>query len=305
MVLNGGLGNQLFQLSRATFLNPDGVLYLNQSIGKNRKIKNNVDLFSFTLATNVIKDSKDKSNIFSKLANRYLLHRVVSSRETFYAKILEKLSFIVIKISQSNLRFREWKLLLGKGSGYNESLVSSESNYVLVGYFQSWRWFDPEINAKILRQIQPTVKSEIFLALEKVTKTKKILMIHIRIGDYKADDDFGVLTKSYYEKSINLITSKYPQDEIWVFSDSIAEAKKMVAPFLKGVNSRFVSDDLSTAESFELLRNGSAFIIANSTFSWWGAQLSYSSNPTVVAPKKWFHAMPDPKDICPPAWIRI
>jgi hypothetical protein len=149
------------------------------------------------------------------------------------------------------------------------------------------------------------VKSKNFLALEKVTKTKKILMIHIRIGDYVSEEDFGVLKKSYYKKSINLMTSEFPQDEVWIFSDSIADARKLVAPFLKDLNARFVSDDLSTAESFELLRNGSAYIIANSTFSWWGAQLSYSSNPTVVAPKKWFHAMPDPKDICPPAWIRI
>jgi hypothetical protein len=305
VILNGGLGNQLFQLSRAIYLNPSGILYLNQSIGKNRKNIENVELFSFILPANFKKDLKRNSNVFAKAANRFLLHRVVATDDSVVEKILEKVSFNVIKYSKSILRTKKWTLLLGKGSGYDRKPISSNSNSVLVGYFQSWRWFDSEINAPILRSIQPANKSRGYLALVENAKNQQILMIHIRIGDYKIDKEFGILGKSYYENSIKHISADSPHDECWVFSDSIEEARRMLTPSLKDYKLRFISDDLSTAESFELLRYGRSYIIANSTFSWWGAQLSYTHNPIVIAPKKWFRGMPDPQDICPPHWIRM
>jgi hypothetical protein len=305
VILNGGLGNQLFQLSRGIYLNPHGVIHLNQSIGQNRKNKENVEIFSFILPANIKKDFKRNSNIFSKAANKFLLHRVIATDDSVIEKIIEKVSFEVVKYSQSILSAKKWKLLLGKGSGYDQKPVSSSSNYVLVGYFQSWRWFDSEINTRILKSIQPADKSKRYLALAESAKNQQILMIHIRIGDYKIDKEFGILTKSYYENSIKRISADSRYDECWVFSDSIEEARIMLMPFLKDFKLRFVSDEVSTAESFELLRYGSAYIIANSTFSWWAAQLSYSNNPIVIAPKKWFEGMPDPQDICPPHWIRM
>jgi hypothetical protein len=305
VILNGGLGNQLFQLSRAIYLNPHGIIHLNQSIGKNRKNQENVEIFSFILPAKFKKDFKRNSNVFSKAANKFLLHRVIATDDNVIEKIIEKVSFKVIKYSKSILRAKKWKLLLGKGSGYDQKPVSSSSNYVLVGYFQSWRWFDSEINTRILTSIQPADKSKRYLALAESAKNQQILMIHIRIGDYKVEKEFGILTKGYYENSIKRISADSHHDECWVFSDSIEEARRMLMPFLKDFKLRFISDEVSTAESFELLRHGSAYIIANSTFSWWGAQLSYSNNPVVIAPKKWFQGMPDPQDICPPHWIRM
>ena len=305
VILNGGLGNQLFQLSRAIYLNPQGIIHLNQSIGQNRKNKENVEIFSFILPARFKKDFKRNSNVFSKAANKFLLHRVIANDDKVIERIIEKVSFNVIKYSKSILRAKKWKLLLGKGSGYDQKPVSSSSNYVLVGYFQSWRWFDSEINTRILNSIQPADKSKRYLALAESAKNQQILMIHIRIGDYKVDKEFGILTKSYYENSIKRISADSRHDECWVFSDSIEEARGILMPFLKDFKLRFISDEISTAESFELLRYGSAYIIANSTFSWWGAQLSYANNPIVIAPDKWFEGMPDPQDICPPHWIRM
>lgn len=305
VILNGGLGNQLFQLSRAVHLNPKGIINLNQSIGQNRKSGENVEIFSFILPKNIKKDLETNSNQLLRAANRYLLHRVVASNNRVVGKILERMAFQTIKFSQSILRSKKWKLLLGKGSGYDLQPISTNSNHVLVGYFQSWRWLDSKVNARIMISIQPSHKSQTFLSLAEKAKILKILMIHVRIGDYKTDQEFGVLTESYYENSINFISSYSTHDEVWVFSDSIEDAKKMLMPFLREIKSRFIYDEISTSESFELLRYGSAYIIANSTFSWWGAQLSYTKTSTVIAPKKWFRAMPDPQDICPPHWIRM
>ena len=305
VIFNGGLGNQLFQLSRAIYLNPSGILHLNQSIGQNRKNHENIELFSFILPANFKKDLKRNSNIFAKAANKFLLHRVVATNNRAVEKILERISFTIIKWSDSILRTKKWELLLGTGSGYDRKPISTNSNSVLIGYFQSWRWFDSEINATILRSIQLANKSKSYRTLAEIAQNHKILMIHIRIGDYKNDKEFGTLEEIYYENSIKHISNESPNDECWVFSDSIEEARGMLMPFLKGFKLRFISDELSAAESLELLRHGSAYIIANSTFSWWGAQLSYTKNPMVIAPKKWFRGMPDPKDICPPHWIRM
>jgi hypothetical protein len=62
---------------------------------------------------------------------------------------------------------------------------------------------------------------------------------------------------------------------------------------------------LNPAETLELMRHGSAYVIANSTFSWWAAFLSYQSGCTKIMPAPWFQNMPSPIGIKPQDWIEI
>jgi hypothetical protein len=53
------------------------------------------------------------------------------------------------------------------------------------------------------------------------------------------------------------------------------------------------------------MRLGEGYVIANSTFSWWGAYLSRSSNPLIIAPRPWFSKVESPRDLIPDSWLTI
>jgi hypothetical protein len=94
--------------------------------------------------------------------------------------------------------------------------------------------------------------------------------------------------------------------EVWVFSDDPASAASTLR-FLEGSRVRWISDysdRLSPEEELILMTFGKAHIIANSTFSWWGAFLSESSMQ-VIAPEEWFESREEPLDLIPPNWTRI
>jgi hypothetical protein len=92
---------------------------------------------------------------------------------------------------------------------------------------------------------------------------------------------------------------------VWVISDEIAEAKILLQSILP-LQTKWVNPpaNASPVESLVLMSHASANIIANSTFSWWGAMLNPGSVVT-VAPQKWFRGMDDPIDLYPSHWILV
>ena len=116
----------------------------------------------------------------------------------------------------------------------------------------------------------------------------------------------GLLSETYYENGINFLKSEGITEEIWVFSDDSSAAASTLR-FLGGRQVRWISDyvnELSAEEEMMLMTFGGAHIIANSTFSWWGAYLSKSSR-CIVAPEHWFQYKEEPLDLIPPNWIRL
>mgnify|MGYP003342821508 FL=1 len=95
-------------------------------------------------------------------------------------------------------------------------------------------------------------------------------------------------------------------DDIWVFSDEINLVRKEI-PFKENKYrvKWFGNLELTDYETLELMRYGSGYIIANSTFSWWAAYLAYNKSAPVIAPNKWFQQGEDPNELCPPDWIKI
>jgi len=90
---------------------------------------------------------------------------------------------------------------------------------------------------------------------------------------------------------------------IWLFSDSTEATFLETFDFIvdKFVDPSF---DLTPAETLVLMSKGKAFVISNSSFSWWAAYVA-SENSPVIAPSKWFRSLPDPEDLIPSNWIRL
>ena len=154
-----------------------------------------------------------------------------------------------------------------------------EDNSFLNGYWQSEKYF-LEHRKEILIIISPTENQKNILLQKYPILKEDVTSIHIRRGDYiNLQDTHPLQSLDYYKTAINHLNSK----SVLVFSDDLNWCKK----FFIGDNYYFFddSDEITTLHAMSLCKNN---IIANSSFSWWGAWINNHSEKRVVAPKKWF-----------------
>lgn len=190
---------------------------------------------------------------------------------------------------------------------YDKNFFRLPKNTILEGYFQSEKYF-LDIRKKLLQDFN--YKHKATQETEEVIKKLKnceSVSIHIRRGDYvtnkNANQFHGLLGKEYYAKAIKIINKKVSKPNFFVFSDDIAWAKVNIR-----TNSpiRFIDFTSSGIEDMRLMRQCKHNIIANSSFSWWGAWLGGAETKTVVAPKNWFKSKDlDTSDVLPERWLKI
>jgi hypothetical protein len=150
--------------------------------------------------------------------------------------------------------------------------------------------------------------------------TSGSISLHVRRGDYKApqfNSFFGTVPESYYREVVGYMRSNIGDPVYFVFSDDIAWCKSNLD---LGDNAVFV-DWNSGADSYKDLVMMSCCnhnVIANSTFSWWGAWLNENPSKIIVAPRRWFNLeyysgttpvyptrLYNTEDLIPPGWKRI
>jgi hypothetical protein len=191
----------------------------------------------------------------------------------------------------------------GQGIGFSEPKIL-EGRQAVIGYFQSYVWASTPKVLEQLMSMNPKNPSEYFISMKSRSEKDRPLIVHVRRGDYEDEESFGILTDTYYSTSISELMQSKIYNKIWLFSDTPKKAIQVVPKqYMSQVE--VISSDLSTAETYELLRFGHAYVIANSTFSWWGAFLSYTYQPPVFAPTPWFKGIDEPIKLIPENWIRV
>ena len=193
-----------------------------------------------------------------------------------------------------------------KTVGYDHELEDIRGGKTLLGYFQTWKYVRALQNdSELVLKIQSP--SEWFTQLSLVAERKQPVMIHVRHGDYYQDENafIGVLGPKYYKSAISEVRAAGITSPLWVFSNDIESARRLLSPYV-GEDVSWVVSPCGTdpAEELALMQFGGAHIIANSTFSWWGAYLSRSTK-LVIAPSSWFKDAVEPLDLIPPDWRRI
>jgi hypothetical protein len=297
--LTGGLGNQLFQLSAALSRNKKKIV-LDPSLGKPRTSGGMPDLMGFVLPKEVIVLQSQSKFLFSKVAG-YLLRMGVEPRGPERLSIV-KFSLKFIGSMMLSLHFRR-VLPITLGSGVGFSNLKSKDNEILIGYFQSYKYlFESGVIDKLKSLIPVVETNQLANRLEEAVKEKPIF-VHYRLGDYLAEKHFGTPNENYYLKALTKLEAS--KRNIWVFSDDLALAKdRFPRKFLE--RARFIDDGgLTPAQILHLFRFGSDYVIANSSFSWWGAILSMSRDCKVIAPYPWFAGMPEPQYLVPKEWQRM
>lgn len=168
------------------------------------------------------------------------------------------------------------------GFNYNSSFNTIQDNTDLFGYFQSERYFKT-IRNEILQDFtfkkEIRHKSETFISSIRCD-TRQLVSVHIRRGDYVDKQQYHPLcTPEYYRNAMQ----SFDNCDFVIFSDDIKWCKENLT------EKQTIFSDLGEQET-ELcaMTLCDHNIIANSSFSWWGAWLNTNSNKKVIAPKTWF-----------------
>lgn len=181
-------------------------------------------------------------------------------------------------------------------------------NAYLLGYWQTERYFSEA--AETIRTdfaFREPLSAKNKELTERISQTIAI-SLHVRRGDYvsdpKANAAHGLCSLDYYRAAVRHIAEHIDRPEFFIFSDDIGWVKEN----LKIDFPCWHVDHNLGAESYNDMRLMSLcrhHIIANSSFSWWGAWLNPSPNKTVIAPKRWFSRETNAEDIFSFGWVLL
>ena len=282
--LIGGLGNQMFQyaVGRSLAIANSCELKLDVSGFENYTLHNGYELDIF--------------NIKAGIANSKEVSRLVSKQSRLMRFVFRKL-----KIKKSTH-------FLEKSFTFDHNFFDAKPPVYLDGYWQSYKYFE---------SIEPQLKQEFSLKnsisrlnldISEQISSVNAVSVHIRRGDYVSNKHtnsvHGLCSLDYYRAAIQTITERVENPFFFIFSDDIAWIKDNLT-----TNSDTVYvDHNSGKQSYNdmyLMSLCQHHIIANSSFSWWGAWLGTNVKKIVIAPKQWFTNDTVTDDLIPKSWLRL
>ena len=270
--MSGGLGNQMFEYA----------LYL-----KLRSMGKEVKMDDFTCyGPGERKKMLDVFGVTYEVMSREEYIQMTDSCLKLSHRIRRKLT------GRKNLSYRE------ADSNFDPEILRREPA-LFEGYFQTEKYF-----ADIRDQVREAFTFRNFTPAQNVLDAQAqmenctAVSVHIRRGDYLLPKHKhlyeGICDELYYEKAIALMKEKYPAARFFVFSND-PEWVKVHYSGPEYVVVEGNDEDAGYADMY-LMSKCDHHIIANSSFSWWGAWLNPAQDKTVTAPKKWLNGR-DCRDI--------
>lgn len=283
----GGLGNQMFQY--AFF----------HSLSKQSKCDVKLDISDFKQYA--LHNGYELDRIFKVncvYATKNEIYTFTSHQKSFLNKLMRKLhlrkSLVIKESNDSEFCFDESVLTDLFPQGYYK------------GYWQSYKYFKDYKNdlLEIFKFPDFEIGSQNH-QLKSTLECKQSVSIHIRRGDYVNHPLLGgVCEKEYYQKAINLISSKVNNPLFIIFSNDIEWARKNLS--IRGdiifVDWNEGNDSYKDMHLMSLCKHN---IIANSSFSWWGAWLNSNPKKIVIAPRVWTNEVGKHFETVPVEWVKI
>lgn len=272
----GGLGNQLYQYAAARYLQKKyNVKHIVIDSGEYDTYKIRKLEVVQLIHNNSINFKNDKSVINRLYRERYHIY------QKLYRMLLKKRP--------------QQKIYCNKSKKYICTYISSDLSIKLrcdilhmYGYF---------VSAKNALVMKDELMQEIWLGDEfkgnkyneflKLVESKSCISVSIRCADDYVKNGWPVCSKKFYQKGLDYILNiKGVDHPILIFADDIDKVKN--ENWFAGYSNVFYIESLSVCESFEIMRRCSDYVCSNSSFSWWGAFLSYSIKPIRINPNKVF-----------------
>ncbi len=287
--LIGGLGNQLFQYA------------LGRRIAKTRGAPLKLDVSSFATY---------------KLHGGYVLDALDIKADIATPGEVERL------IGRPTLIRRVLRRVLGPGANhivephahFAKSILLAPDDCYLEGYWQSEKYFS-DIRGELLKELRPKrpLEGKNAECAALIAGTNSV-SLHVRRRDFATDSNtnkvHGTCGPDYYVSAIDRIRQEHGTPHLFVFADDMAWAREALHPDCPVTcvdhNGAAAHDDL---RMMGLCRHN---IIANSTFSWWGAWLNRNPRKTVICPRRWLadpSVIPDYDeflaDLIPGSWVAL
>lgn len=230
-----------------------------------------------------------------------------AARCSHFSGVLAPLAHLCVPLHEQP-GWPHWKRVCADQHEYRPLPPPDGASVCLVGYFQSPRYFEDAVGA-VLRALDcPRLLAEARLAVRPEAGPRRV-GLHFRLGDYKSLQEVHVITPpAYYAAAVAELRAE-GQEYFYVCEDE--DAAHVAAVYLPPIEAcagrpcrrlRY-----GTTDGHELLALAccDAFVIANSTFSWWAANLSEAADKQVYYPLPWFGpnlAHLDTRDMFPPSW---
>jgi hypothetical protein len=279
--LTGGLGNQMFQYAASKAL----------------AIKLNTELYL------------DKTHFFTTPMGKKNLRSYELSQFSIDQKFRQPTFHWIKKYLKVKQVYSGFKTYVEPHVHFSSVFFNITDKTYIEGFFQSEKYFK-DYEAEIRNDFKfKNPPQGLNLELFKKIQGCNAVSVHVRRGDYVNNPEtlklHGICGLDYYQNAVELIAEKVENPYFFLFSDE----PEWVQKNLKLSHPYEVISHNKGASSFEDMRLMSTCkhnIIANSSFSWWGAWLNNNLGKTVIAPKHWFvNPNWDSKDIIPNSWIKI
>ncbi len=290
--LQGGLGNQMFQYAaaKALALKYKKPLRLDLSLLE-EKASQSIDGFT---------KRNYELSIFKNIEQQFISS---NERKEFVGHSV-KISWL------KRFGFSYPKIYLEPFFEFDEVFFLQKPPVLLAGYWQSERYFLQESSAICNSFVFPRFRDN-DPNIELLTGIKNTLSVsvHVRRTDYMHPSiaaQHGTCNESYYKEAIELMRSSFPQAVFYFFTDDPAWVESIFISKMQNVVLVKNNTGVNSWKDMCLMSNCLHHIIANSSFSWWGAWLNKQPDKKVIAPAKWFaDNTRNVKDLIPPSWIQL
>jgi hypothetical protein len=283
----GGLGNQMFQFAAGRAL----------ALGRGQPIKLDTSGFeSYTLHQGFQLQQAFKGPF-----------DVASASEISAVLGWQRVPLVQQILSRpSAARLRKKSLVVEPHFQYWDGIRATPRDCYLKGYWQSEKYF--QAHAATIRadfSFQSPLAGANSLLAQQINQVNAV-SLHVRRGDYVKNPAtaamHGVCSLDYYNAAIEHIFSRVEKPVFFIFSDDMPWVKQNLSI---AATTHHISHNDRAYDDMHLMSLCRHHVIANSSFSWWGAWLNARPDKIVVAPQRWFAHADNTETLLPPAWVRL
>lgn len=288
----GGLGNQMFQVAFALAIkwnSPDEDVLIDIQQFRHPFVK------SFR-GVNFCHNGYEVDNYFLK-ASLPIASALQVAKVSYYLP-----NYLLNRICRKILPQRKSEFKQFNSYIFNPKVFDIKEDCYFEGYWQHYKYY-VGIRDNLIQAFQFPIPNENNSKTADIIKLTASIGIHVRRGDYVNNRGFGgVCNLEYYLKALKLVEIT-PETHFFIFSNDIEWCEENLRPLMKNVTYVDWNQGKDSPWDMFLMSQCKQLIIANSSFSWWGAFLNQQASK-IVAPKTWNKLVTD-MHIQMPDWTLI